>query len=43
MATVYIRKDLYDEIVKRGEDVTEFANGVVEEALKKKKRRLNRK
>jgi len=36
MPTIYLSKDLYDEIVKRGEDVAEFVNKAVKEALEKK-------
>jgi len=38
MAIIYVRKGLYEEIVRRNEDVTEFVNKAVEEALKKKKK-----
>ncbi|MEM4975993.1 MAG: hypothetical protein QXT64_01560 [Desulfurococcaceae archaeon] len=34
MPTIYLRRDLYDEIVRRGYDVTEYVNKVVENALK---------
>ena len=36
MPTVYLRQDLYDEILRRREEVTSFVNKVVEEALWKK-------
>lgn len=36
MPTIYLGKDLYDEIVKRGEDVAEFVDKAVKEALEKK-------
>jgi hypothetical protein len=36
LPTVHLRKNLYDGIVKRGEDVTEFVNRVVEAVLKEK-------
>jgi post-segregation antitoxin (ccd killing protein) len=35
MPNVYLRKELYDEIVKRGFDVSEYVNRLVEEALRK--------
>jgi hypothetical protein len=35
MPNVYLRKGLYDEIVKRGFDVSEYVNRLVEEALRK--------
>ncbi len=34
--TIYIKKELYDAIVKMGDDVSEYVNRVVEESLKKK-------
>lgn len=36
MPTVYIRKDLYDTIVKSGNEPSEFTNRMIEEALKSK-------
>jgi len=38
MPIVYLRKKLYDEIVKRGHDVTDFVNKAVEETLKKEEK-----
>ena len=35
MPTIYLRKDIYDEIIKRGKDPTRFVNSVTEGALKK--------
>jgi uncharacterized protein (UPF0297 family) len=37
MPNVYLKKELYDEIVRRGFDVDEFVEEVVKEALKSKK------
>jgi hypothetical protein len=37
MPTIYLRKDLYDAIIKRGEEPTNFVNRVVEKALKEEK------
>lgn len=34
MPTIYLRKDLYDEIVQKGTDVTAFVNEVVENRMK---------
>jgi hypothetical protein len=34
MPTVYLRKDLYDLIARRGEDVNSFVNRAVEKMLK---------
>ena len=36
MPTIYLRKDLFDTIVKMGKEVNSFVNKVVEEALKQK-------
>lgn len=36
MPTVYLRKDLYDEIVKKGKQVSEFVNNQIEQILKPK-------
>jgi len=33
MPIVYLRKNLYDRIIREGKDVTEYVNAVVEEAL----------
>jgi len=35
----YLHKELYDEIVKRHEDVNEFVDKAVIEALKEEKKR----
>lgn len=35
MPTIYIRKDLYDEIVKKGDDVTVYVNENLERILRK--------
>jgi post-segregation antitoxin (ccd killing protein) len=37
MPNVYLKKELYDEIVRRGFDVDEFVEEAVREALKSKK------
>lgn len=37
MPTVYLRKELYDEIVKRSEDVSSFVDKAVEKALVEKR------
>jgi len=37
MPTIYLSKELYDELVKRGKDVTQFIDEAVKEALKKEK------
>ena len=34
MPTVYLRKDLYDSIIKAKQEVNQFVNRVVEDALK---------
>lgn len=34
MPTVYLRKDLYDAIIQAKEEVNQFVNKVVEDALK---------
>lgn len=34
MPTVYLRKDLYDAIIKAKQEVNQFVNKVVENALK---------
>ena len=39
MPTIYLSKDLYDEMVKRGENVAEFVDKAVKEALKKKEKK----
>ncbi len=36
MPTIYLRKDLFDMIVKMGKEVNSFVHKVVEEALKQK-------
>lgn len=36
MPTVYLRKDLYDAIIKAKAEVNQFVNKVVEDALKSK-------
>ena len=36
MPTVYLRKDLYDAIIKARHEVNQFVNKVVEDALKAK-------
>jgi hypothetical protein len=36
MPTVYLRKDLYDAIIKAKHEVNQFVNKVVEDALKAK-------
>lgn len=36
MAQLYLKKELYDSIIKRGFDVTEFVNQAVEMSLKTK-------
>jgi len=41
MPNVYLKKELYDEIVRRGFDVDEFVEEAVREALKKKSGREN--
>ncbi len=33
MPTIYLRKDLYDEIVKQDRDVSEYVNVTIEAAL----------
>lgn len=38
MPTVYLRKELYDEIVKRSEDVSSFVDKAVEKALGEQER-----
>jgi hypothetical protein len=35
MAQIYLKKELYDEVVKKGFEVTKFVNSAVEIALKK--------
>ncbi len=37
MPTIYLSKELYDELIKRGKNVTEFIDKAVKEALKKEK------
>lgn len=39
MPTIYLGKDLYDAIVKGGEEVAEFVDKAVKEALEKKKKK----
>ncbi|MBA7629281.1 hypothetical protein ES703_36779 [subsurface metagenome] len=38
MPTVYLRKDLYDRIIKAGDDVASFVNKAVEAKLKPAKK-----
>jgi len=38
MPTVYLRKDLYDQIVKHGKDVNVFVNRIIEEELWKQEK-----
>lgn len=38
MSNVYIRKELYIELIKKGYDPVEFVNKAVEEKLKKQKK-----
>ncbi|MDD5510433.1 MAG: hypothetical protein PHI12_06470 [Dehalococcoidales bacterium] len=35
MPTIYLRKDIYDELVKSGKDPNTYVNNTVEAALKK--------
>jgi len=39
MANIYLKKKLYDEIVRRGFEPTTFVNDSVEKALKEVKER----
>ena len=39
MPTIYLAKELYDEMIRRGEDITEFVDKAVKEALKKKEKK----
>lgn len=41
MPTIYLSKELYDEIIKRNQDVTEFVDKAVKEALKKKEKKTD--
>ena len=43
MPTVYLRKDLYDAIVKNGNNPSEFTNKQIEEALKPQKKHYTKK
>jgi len=36
MPAIYLRRDLYDEILKRGSEPSSFVNRLVEEALWKR-------
>jgi len=36
MPSIYVKKDLYDQLVQKGFDVTVFVNEAVEEKMEKK-------
>jgi len=38
MPTIYIKKELYDEIIKKGEEPNKFINQAVEKELKKEEK-----
>ena len=42
MPNIYISRQLYDELVRRGEDVTRFVAEAVKEALSSKKPKTER-
>jgi len=42
MPTIYLSKELYDELIKRGKNVTEFIDKAVTEALKKEQKEEKR-
>jgi len=39
MPAIYLRKDLYDEIIRQNQDVTEFVNKAIAEAVKELKKK----
>ena len=40
MPTVYLRKDLYDKLVKKGLDASEYVNALVESSIEHEAERL---
>lgn len=42
MPAVYLRKDLYDEIIRQNQDVAAFVNKAVAEAVKELKKKGKR-
>lgn len=39
MPTIYLTKELYDEIIKRNQDVTQFVDKAVKEVLEKNEKK----
>jgi len=37
MPSIYVKKDLYDELIRKGVDVTDFVNEAVKEKMEKEK------